>query len=144
MLYRSVILVVICLMACKQAPKVSDLSQLNGYWEIEKVVFPDGSSREYSISTTIDFIQLEQNEGFRKKVQPKLDGTFTTSDDADYFKIISKNGTFTMSYKNELSTREEVVQSLSKDVLVLVNEEGIAYHYKRFQSIQVKSGQEPG
>ena len=144
MIYRSIILIVLLLLSCKQGPVVNDLTELNGYWEIEKVVFPDGNSREYSISTTIDYIYFEENKGYRKKVKPKLDGSFITSDDADYFKINDKNGTFIMSYENELSSREEIIQALGGDILILVNEEGIAYHYKRFQSIQIKSGQEPG
>ncbi len=144
MIYRSIVLIFLFLLACKKEPEVKDISQLNGYWEIEKVVFPDGNAKEYSISTTIDFIYLDEMVGYRKKVQPKLDGTFITSDDADYFKINNKNGTFIMSYESELSSREEIVRALSEDVLVIVNEEGIAYHYKRFQSIQIESGQEPG
>ena len=51
----------------------ADLHYLNGYWEIDEVVFPDGSIKEYGMNPSIDFIQLKENEGYRKKMQPKYD-----------------------------------------------------------------------
>ena len=63
------------------SPKISqeDLQLLNGYWEIEKVIFPIGETKDFKSSTTIDFIELDGMKGFRKKVQPKFNGTFETS-----------------------------------------------------------------
>lgn len=121
------------LFGCAETVEVQDLNNLNGYWEIQKVVFPDGSSKEYSISTTIDFIEYADLQGFRKKVQPNLNGTFNTSDDAEFFNIIPKNDIFIIHYANELSSWEETIKVLSKSKLVVVNSESITYHYKRFE-----------
>ena len=38
---------------------MDDLKNLNGYWEIEKVTFPNGETKDYSVSTTIDYIELK-------------------------------------------------------------------------------------
>lgn len=129
---------VFVIIGCKQLPEQKDLDLLNGYWEIEKVVFPDGSSKEYRVSTTVDYFFYEQFEGYRKKVQPKLDGGYTTSDDAEYFKIEPKSDIFIIRYENELSQWEEKILKLEEDLLILGNQEGIKYHYKKFQSIAVQ------
>ncbi|MDH3796380.1 MAG: hypothetical protein OER83_05865, partial [Flavobacteriaceae bacterium] len=46
---------VIFLVGCGSKKEPIDLDMLNGYWEIEKVSFPDSSVKTYDISTTIDF-----------------------------------------------------------------------------------------
>ena len=140
MRYTCFLILILILSSCAQKPKEADLPLLNGYWEISQVVFPDGARKEYNISTTIDFIHYEEYVGYRKKVQPKLDGTFTTSNDAEYFKIDLKNNTFIMRYGNDLSQWEERIVKLNENQLVLVNTEGIAYHYNKFKSIPVNSG----
>ena len=67
-------------LSCKQSISESDLQNLNGYWEIEKVELPDGDKKEYKVNETIDFFKIEANKGFRKKVMPQLDGTYLTND----------------------------------------------------------------
>ena len=138
MRFTSLLIFSLFIAGCEQKPVAADLPLLNGYWEIKKVVFPDGGSKEYNISTTVDFIYYEESGGYRKKVQPKLDGAFTTSNDAEYFKVDLKNDTFIMRYSNDLSQWEERIAKLNKDQLVLVNAEGIAYHYNKFESISIK------
>lgn len=108
---------------------------LNGYWEIEEVLFPDGNSKKYSINTTIEYIEYDNKSGFRKKVQPRLDGTFITSDDAESFEIVEKNNKFIVLYKNELSQWEEEIRTLSAEKLVLASKEGVVYYYKRFEGV---------
>lgn len=129
---------VIMAVGCRQSIDKEELNLINGYWEIEKVAFPDGSEKEYRVSTTVDYFFYEDSGGYRKKVQPKLDGSFMTSDDAEYFKIASKNNTFIIQYDNELSRWEEELIRLDTERLILRNQEGIKYHYKKFQSISVK------
>ena len=38
------------LVSCKQSIAEADLQNLNGYWEIEKVMLPDGEKKEYKIN----------------------------------------------------------------------------------------------
>lgn len=128
------ILLLFCV-GCNDAVSLQDLDELNGYWEIDKVVFADGISKEYRISTTIDYVEYKDLKGFRKKVQPNLDGTFNTSDDAEYFEISSKNDKFIIRYKNNFSQWEEVIKSITHRDMIIVNQEGISYHYKRFETI---------
>jgi hypothetical protein len=110
---------------------------LNGYWEISEVKFPDGNTKEYKINSNVDYFQLEGLKGFRKKVNPKFDGSFETSDDAEPFTILEENDGFIIRYKNNLSSWQEVIVSLSNENFSLKNEEGTMYHYKRFEPINI-------
>ena len=138
MLRITILSVLLIATSCAEKPSLEALDQLNGYWEIERVVFPDGGSKQYSLSTTIDYFEYKDLSGFRKKVQPVLSGTFNTSDDAEFFKVYAKNDTFIIRYENDLSQWEEEIKTVNSEVLVLVNTEGISYHYKRFQGILPK------
>ena len=83
------VFVILLLFGCSSKVDQASLPLLNGYWEIEKVVFPDGSTKSYEVNASIDFIEIDGQKGFRKKMQPQFDGTFTTSDDAEQFTVIT-------------------------------------------------------
>ncbi|MGI9550400.1 MAG: hypothetical protein ACR2MT_04305 [Aurantibacter sp.] len=128
---------------CANAISEEDLEHLNGYWEIEKVIFPDGSSKEYSVNTSIDYISVESKKGYRKKVHPKLNGTYFTSDDADLFVVLPHENRFTIHYGSKenctpMAQRSEELISLSENRFSVRNEEGITYQYKRFEPIDIK------
>lgn len=124
--------------ACADKISTSELHHLNGYWEIQKVVFPQGDTKKYKLNTTIDFFFLEDDKGYRKKVQPRLDGTYITSDDAEYFSITHLNDSFKLHYSNELSEWEEGIIEISDEKITIVSEENIRYYYKRYQPIAVE------
>ena len=131
----SLVMIFALLMGCDKKITTQDLDQLSGYWEIEKVVFPEGQTKEYTLNSTIDYIEYENMKGFRKKVNPNLDGTFTTSDDAELFEISKEKSTFRMHYTNDMSQWEEQIIRIDQDHMTLKTPEGVAYHYKRFRGI---------
>ncbi|MFS4492325.1 hypothetical protein [Maribacter sp. 2308TA10-17] len=122
---------------CTTNVSSEDLKNLNGYWEIEQVTFPNGETKEFTINPTVDYIELEGLKGFRKKVQPKFDGSFTTSNDAEPFTIKSNNGVFEFHYKNKMSEWKEEIKSISTDNFSVTNQDTLTYSYKRFQPINV-------
>ena len=132
------ILLLVILGGCTPKVGMVELPKLNGYWEIEKVVFPDGSSKSYEVNASIDFIQINEKEGFRKKLQPQFDGSFRTSDDAERFTVIEKSGVLIMSYTNAEHTWEETLVALMDDQFEVVNQAGISYHYKRYQPLNLE------
>ncbi len=129
---------VIIFAGCAQSIAPEDLEKLNGYWEIEKVTFPDGGTKEYSVNTTIDYISITSSKGYRKKVNPKLDGTFETSGDATEFTISKEGGSFIMKYENSLSSWSEKIERLSETNFSVMNEDTIIYHYRRFEPFTTK------
>lgn len=125
------LLIFVLLLSCKQRVTQSDLQHLNGYWEIEKVVTTEKNVKEYKVNTTYDFIEINDLEGFRKKVYPQLMGNFQTNDDSESFKIVKENGIFKMNYENGENQWTEILKSVSETSFVVENEAGITYHYKK-------------
>jgi hypothetical protein len=125
-------------LSCKQKITDADISNLNGYWEIEKVELPDGDKKEYKVNETIDFFKIDGNKGFRKKVMPQLDGTYLTNDIQEDIVIAVKDGDASIQYKTTYASWKEEIIELTKDKLVVKNEQDLEYHYKRPVKFSVK------
>lgn len=125
-------------LSCKQSISESDLQNLNGYWEIEKVELPDGDKKEYKVNETIDFFKIETNKGFRKKVMPQLDGTYLTNDIQEDVVVVVKDGNATLRYKTTYASWNEEIIELTKDKLVVKNQQDLEYHYKRPVKFSIK------
>jgi pectate lyase len=125
------------LVACQNKISEQELSLLNGYWEIDKVTLANGQIKEYKVNTTVDYIELKDLSGYRKKVYPKFDGSFDTSNDAEYFTILDKKDHFEIYYKSELSEWVEILNTLDENTFTVTNTENITYNYKRFKPISV-------
>lgn len=123
--------------SCTTSVEKEQLHLLNGYWEIKEVRFSDGTKKEYKINSTVDYIMLDSLKGFRKKVNPKFNGTYETSDDAEPLYIRIENDSIFMEYKNNLTTWKEVLLSLNQSNFSVKNDQGIIYHYKRFEPINI-------
>ncbi|MBT8187303.1 MAG: hypothetical protein HKP38_04055 [Croceitalea sp.] len=137
MLKKIVVLGFLILIGCQKNIDAAALPYLTGYWEIKMVEFTDGSKKEYTVNPSVDYIELQGMKGYRKKVQPKFDGSFDTSDDAELFEIIKKDENFVMVYKNAWSSWEEKLILLKPNTFVVKNEEGIKYSYKRYEPINI-------
>ena len=137
MMKKLLIICVIFLAACSSKVDKNQLHQLNGYWEIKEVTFKDGAKKEYSINSTVDYIQLDSLKGFRKKMSPKFNGTFETSNDAEPFYIRISNDSIFMSYTNNSNTWEEVLTKLTEESFSVKNKEGLTYQYNRFEPINI-------
>ena len=65
-----------------------DIKYLSGYWEISSVSVSGKELKNYPFSGTIDYFILdEKNNGYRKKVKPRLDGNFDITMHEIQFKI---------------------------------------------------------
>ncbi|WP_374400433.1 lipocalin family protein [Flavobacterium sp.] len=132
------LIVLFSVFSCKQKITDTDISNLNGYWEIEKVELPDGDKKEYKVNETIDFFKIEENKGFRKKVMPQLDGTYLTNDVQEDVTVVLKDGDASLQYKTTYASWNEEIIELTKDKLVVKNEQEIEYYYKRPAKFSVK------
>jgi len=123
---------------CSQKVSKEDIQFLNGYWEIDQVAFPNGDVKEFNVNPTIDYIELDGLKGFRKKMYPKFDGSYTTSNDAEVFVISENESEFEFHYKNEMSAWKERITFISENQFSVVNKDTLTYTYKRFQPINAK------
>ena len=67
-----IVLLLLNVFSCSKNPE-AHISHLEGYWEIEAVILPDGNKKEYKYSNTVDYITFNDSlKGFRKKLKPNL------------------------------------------------------------------------
>jgi hypothetical protein len=125
--------------ACQQKIKPSDISKINGYWEIEKVVFPDGTKKEYKMNETYDFFNIANNKGFRKKVTPQLDGTFLVNNSSEAIKVLFEKDKTFLAYATPYSKWNEELITLTDEKMEVVNPDKITYFYKKTAPINLTS-----
>lgn len=128
--------------ACNQGSSEEKIDKLNGYWEIKSAQLPDGSSKEFKFSEMVDYIQVEQRDGFRKKVRPQIDGTFTTSEDEETFTVKVENDSINIYYKTPFNNWKETLLSSKEDEISILNEQGIIYTYRKFTPYSIDYGEE--
>lgn len=120
------------LISCTSKPKKEDIAKLNGYWEIEKVDFPDGNKKEYKVNEFIDLISVKDNKGIRQKVAPQLDGSFLKGTLEDKIRVVDSADCYYLKTNSKFTKWEEKILSVSDESFVLENEAKIVYHFKKF------------
>lgn len=122
---------------CKQEIKPADIAKLNGYWEIEKVVFDKGEEKEYGMNESFDFFKMNGNKGTRTKVMPQLDGTFLTGNNFENVSVRFKDKKAFLDYKTEYANWTEELISISDKEFVVKNNQDKEYHYKKAAPINI-------
>ena len=130
--YFYLILLATALISCTSKPKKEDIIKLNGYWEIEKVDFPDGNKKEYKVNEFIDLISIKDNKGIRQKVAPQLDGSYLKGTLQDNIRIVDSADSYYLKTNSKFTKWEEKILSVSDENFVLENEAKIVYHFKKF------------
>lgn len=133
-LYLLLLLTVIT--ACKSSIQEGEISRLEGYWEITKVVFQDGTTKPYTVNTTVDYIGIDGFNGYIKKMKPGLNGRYQTSNKAAQFKLIQKDGLWEMHFEGD---QKSTLSLLELDSLeYAVKDQGqVRYYYKRYEPIKI-------
>ena len=124
-------------LSCSKKIEATDIDKMNGYWEIEKVVFPNGKEKKYSINEVYDYFQIKNFIGIRKKVTPTLEGTFLVNLDAEKVTIKEGKDKFIVHYATFYNQWDEELISISKEEMVLKNDNATEYHYKRAAPINI-------
>ncbi|MCK7591767.1 hypothetical protein M0G43_14350 [Subsaxibacter sp. CAU 1640] len=115
-----------------------NISYMNGYWEIKEVTLADCSKREYTFSETIDFFEVNDSLiGFRKKMKPNFDGTFSTSENAEALQIKIENDSLNIYYSTPYSKWKETILDVSEDQIVIQNQAKLRYTYKRYEPLEL-------
>ncbi len=126
------------LMSCKQEINDSDLTKMNGYWEIEKVILKDGKKKDYKVNPTIDYFEIKDKKGFRQKVMPQFNGTFATNTIKEILVVSEKKGDFFIHYTTDYEKWKEEIIVIQDSILVFKNKDGIEYHYKKYLPFSLK------
>ena len=128
----------IAIFSCSNKVDPDDLSKINGYWEIESVIMPDGNEKDYTVNPTIDYFEIKGKSGIRKKVMPQFDGSYRVNDLSEKISITQNDGKIYMNYVTNYAKWQEELIELDDEVLVVKNQHGIEYHYKKPQPFSVK------
>lgn len=127
-----IILLVVLTIGCSKNPE-NYIEHINGYWEIEKVILPDGSEKNYTYNATIDFLNINDSlTGFRKKLKPTLDGKFTASIDAEILKLVIENDSLNVYYSTPFANWKETILFADNEKLKVINQNKNVYLYKRY------------
>ena len=124
------------LISCSQSNE-EKLALLNGYWEIASVTTSEGVIKEFSISQNVDFIDIENGKGIRKKVQPDLMGNFKTSNASENIDVQLDNDRLTLKYSTAFDTWNETVLEVTKEKLRVENDNGNTYTYRRYEPLMI-------
>lgn len=118
--------------ACQQKIEPADIAKINGYWEIEKVVFDEGKDKDYGMNESYDYFKIgTNNKGIRKKVMPQLDGTFLVNDTYENVAVQFKDDKVFLNYSTPYAKWSEELIGLKDEELIVLNEQKKEYHYKK-------------
>ncbi len=118
--------------SCSKNPETY-IEHINGYWEIEGVILPDGTEKNYTYNETIDFFSINDSlTGFRKKLKPTLDGKFTTSKDTETLKLTIENDSLNVYYSTPFANWKETILFADSLKLKVINQKKNVYLYKRY------------
>lgn len=118
------------LLSCNKEVNKANLAHLAGYWEISHVTMADGSRKDFKVNETIDHFTINGTSGCRRKMMPKLDGSYLTSGDSEKFEIRFTNSKAIVYYETPFAKWTEQLKYVSPDELIVENNK-IIYHYKR-------------
>ena len=123
---------------CKPHP-VDYIEFINGYWEIENVYKNGKLLKEFKISQEIDYFKINNDlSGFRKKLKPNFNGSYTTSKDQLNFKLeIKFNKRLIIVYEDNNTIFVEEITKVNKTNLSIKNDKGMVYNYKPYKPLEL-------
>lgn len=114
--------------------KQINLDLINGYWEIVSVSKNNEFVKEYPFSNAVDFFIIDSlNNGYRKKIKPKINGSFEITLHEIPISIKNSNNFYEIKYYSTGNQYIETISKLDQNRLVIKNSEGIIFSYKRFE-----------
>ena len=124
--------------SCGSKDTLDQIRFIDGYWEIKSVEMADGSTKEFTVNTSIDFIEVKGDSGVRKKLMPRLDGSFRAFPSSESFTFSHKNGNLLMYYKTPYASWVETVLKANDSLLIVKNKDGKKFVYRRFDKIELE------
>jgi hypothetical protein len=117
------------ILSCRTNP-LPDLSQLEGYWEIDFITQQGETFEPQSLSPLYDHYSISANQGVLNKVASLIDGNFETSMDQTPFTIEQKDQSYIIYFKTRWDQWNKRIDHLDAQKLVLEHNNR-KFHYKR-------------
>lgn len=132
-----ILFLILFLISCQDKKSDINIKDLNGYWEIVQAQNPYGKSLIYSINTQVDYFEVEDSLGFRKKMKPDLNGNYTTSKALEKFKWNVEKDSLKLYYSTPYDSWTEVILELNDSLMLVINQKDFLYTYKKFKPIKI-------
>lgn len=130
------ILSIIAIAACSQQDPEEQIKHLNGYWQIEKVEMEKDSVIEYGLSPYIDYIEINDSVGFRRKLKPKIDGGFVKApNEPEKIQARIEDKKLMLYYSTPFDDWKEEVLEANEEELVILNRDDKKYYYQRYKPL---------
>ena len=127
---------IIAMASCSNNDPQEQIKNLNGYWQIEKVEIEKDSVIEYQLSQLIDYIEITDSTGFRKKLKPKIDGGFiNASNDSEKVTAKVEDNSLFLYYETPFDEWKEEVLEATENELVILNRDDKKYYYQRYKPL---------
>lgn len=136
------IIISFSLFACQDTDPRKQLENITGYWEIRKVEVSEDSVMNYGMSEYIDYIEIKDSLGFRKKLKPKFGGGYTEMNKAENVKPRIENEKLWLYYSTPFDDWKEEVIEAGEEKLVVKSEDGKIYHYRKYEPILAEDYEE--
>ena len=127
----------LALVSCKQDIELADIEKLNGYWEIAYVELAEGGKKEYKVNESVDYFELKDLKGFRKKVYPQLDGKYLVTNNSQSIEVVNGDKVILKCTTPYSKWSEEIIE-IRDSVLIIKNDSEMVYHYKRLTPFSLK------
>ena len=125
----------ILIISCTSGNFDQEKAFVEGYWEIKSVEMADGTTREFDVTTSVDYIMVTGDSGVRKKLMPKVDGSFTEFPTSEKFIFTTKGDSLFMHYTTPFASWNETVVKATENLLITKNKDGKRFEYKRFEKL---------
>ncbi|APG59093.1 lipocalin family protein [Christiangramia salexigens] len=129
------IVILFIVIACEHAKPEDQLKNVNGYWQIDKVEIKKDSVIEYSLSEYIDYIEITNSTGFRKKLKPKIDGGYIATQTEEDVEAKIENNTLMLYYSTPYDNWKEEVLKAKDDELIILSSDGKKYYYIKHEPL---------
>lgn len=129
---RYVLLIVTLILYSCGNSTTDQIKQLEGYWNIEKVILPDGSEKDFPFSNHMDYFVIEGGSGVKNRVSPKYDGSMVEYGSPVAFKWEENDGVLILQFKEGDQSYKQTVSKCTTDQLVLLHENGTEYYYEAY------------
>jgi hypothetical protein len=131
------IIILSLLCSCKENSNTL-IKFIEGNWEIHQVKKDNQLLKEYDLNQSIDYFQVNDDlSGFRKKLMPNLDGKYIVTEHEAPFQLHVENGKLNIKYYLGSDTIVETIRKASEMELIIQNNRGFTYFYKRFEPFNI-------
>jgi len=139
MRFLILMMLVFFLISCENQRNIGDMKYLNGYWQIQKAEIPDVVIKNYKGGLKLDYIEIKDDStGIRKKVKVSLRNTFKTTPNQEKIKVFEEERNLKLKCKTPYSKWTENILYLSKDSLIIKNQDNKKFYYSKYQIDETK------